>query len=88
MRRVLVDGGQFVCTFSNRCFPTKAIAGWLSADDEGRCRIVAEYFRRSGGWAEPHVALCTPPHPPGDPLYAVWALSTTDQPTARSLPSQ
>jgi SAM-dependent methyltransferase len=75
VRRVLVPGGQFVCTFSNRCFPSKAIAGWLSTDDDGRCTIVAEYFRRSGGWVEPNVALCTPPFGPGDPLYAVWSTS-------------
>jgi ubiquinone/menaquinone biosynthesis C-methylase UbiE len=73
VRRVLVPGGLFVCTFSNRCFPTKAIAGWLRSDDDGRVAIVGEYFRRSGGWAEPQAALCTPPYTPGDPLYAVWA---------------
>ena len=27
--RVLRPGGRFVCTFSNRVFPTKAIRGWL-----------------------------------------------------------
>jgi SAM-dependent methyltransferase len=73
VRRVLVDGGAFVCTFSNRCFPSKAIHGWLASDDEGHCRIVDAYFRRSGGWSEPEVALCTPPHGRSDPLYAVWA---------------
>lgn len=76
--RVLVPGGVFVCTFSNRCFPTKAINGWLRTDDEGRVAIVAEYFRRSGGWAEPDAALCTPPYTPGDPLYAVWASTRTE----------
>jgi SAM-dependent methyltransferase len=76
VRRVLVPGGLFVCTFSNRCFPTKAIHGWLAADDEGHCRIVSEYFRRSGGWEDPHAALCTPPYARGDPLYAVWAHTT------------
>jgi SAM-dependent methyltransferase len=73
VRRVLVPGGIFVCTFSNRCFPTKAVRGWLANNDEGRARIVAEYFRQSGGWDEPQMALCTPPQTPGDPLYAVWA---------------
>jgi SAM-dependent methyltransferase len=75
-RRVLVPGGQMVCTFSNRCFPTKAIRGWLASTDEERCRIVAEYFIQSGGWTEPQVALCTPANTPGDPLYAVWATVT------------
>jgi SAM-dependent methyltransferase len=70
--RVLAPGGTFVCTFSNRCFPTKAVRGWLAADDSGRCSIVGEYFRRSGGWTEPQQGLFTPPHR-GDPLYGVWA---------------
>jgi SAM-dependent methyltransferase len=73
VRRVLVPGGVFVCTFSNRCFPTKAIHGWLANTEAGRCDIVAEYFRRSGGWAAPTTELRTPPSTRGDPLYAVWA---------------
>jgi SAM-dependent methyltransferase len=83
VRRVLVDGGRFVCTFANRCFPTKAIAGWLSTDDEGHCRIVVEYFRRSGVWSEPQVGLMTPPHTRGDPLYAVWAVKSSDNEVVR-----
>ena len=71
--RVLRDGGLFVCTFSNRCFPTKAIHGWLATNDAGRCAIVAEYFRHSGGWAPPVAQLRTPPSTYGDPLYAVWS---------------
>lgn len=73
VRRVLVPGGAFVCTFSNRCFPTKAIRGWLANSEAGRCEIVAEYFRRSGGWEVPIVELRTPAGTSGDPLYAVWA---------------
>jgi len=77
VRRALVDGGMFVCTISNRCFPTKVIHGWLAADRAGRCRIVAEYFARSGGWSEPVAAACTPPGTPGDPLDAVWATAVS-----------
>src|SRR3954468_19186976 len=72
--RVLRPGGRFVCTFSNRCFPTKAILGWLYADDDERCQIVATYFRLSGRWHEPVVQRRTPAFHPGDPLYAVWAV--------------
>jgi SAM-dependent methyltransferase len=72
VHRVLAPGGMFVCTFSNRCFPTKAIHGWLATDDDGHCRIVADYFRIAGGFDVGKVALCTPPGV-GDPLYAVWA---------------
>lgn len=71
--RTLKPGGVFACTFSNRCFPTKAIQGWLAADDAGHCAIVADYFRRSAAWEEPTVQLRTPEQHFGDPLYAVWS---------------
>jgi SAM-dependent methyltransferase len=77
--RVLKPGAPVVLTFSNRCFPTKAIRGWLATDDAGRCALVAEYLRRAGGFTEPEVQLRTPPGRErggryrGDPLYAVTA---------------
>ncbi|WP_300007575.1 methyltransferase domain-containing protein [Pseudonocardia sp.] len=70
--RVLRPGGRFVVTFSNRCFPTKAIRGWLAADDEGRLQIVNAFFVVSGGFGQVRGGLRTPPGR-GDPLYAVWA---------------
>ena len=73
--RVLRPGGPFVCTFSNRCFPTKAIRGWLYSSDAEHCEIVAEYFRQSGGFEEPVVEQRTPVGHHGDPLYAVWGRS-------------
>jgi len=73
VRRVVVVGAPLVITFSNRLFATKAIHGWLATDDEGHVDIVAEYFRRAGGWSEPQAMLATPPNTPGAPLYAVWA---------------
>ncbi len=35
MHRVLKPGGQAIMSFSNRCFPTKAIAIWGQTDDSG-----------------------------------------------------
>ena len=70
--RVLRPGGLFVCAFSNRCFPTKAIRGWLLTDDHGRLAIVRTYFDRCDGFDPPHAAHCNP-GAPGDPLFAVWA---------------
>jgi len=70
--RVLRPGGVFACTFSNRCFPTKAIRGWLASDDEQHCALVAEYFRRSPGFETPQARHCNP-GAIGDPLFAVWA---------------
>jgi SAM-dependent methyltransferase len=73
LARVVRPGGRFVTTFSNRCFPSKAIRGWLWSSDEQHCEIVSEYFRRAGGWGAPKARRCTPPSHPGDPLFAVWA---------------
>jgi SAM-dependent methyltransferase len=70
--RALRPGGVFVCTFSNRLFPTKAIRGWLGTDDAGHCAIVERYFERSGRFRPATVRRCTGPGP-GDPLFAVWA---------------
>lgn len=75
--RVLRPGGPLVVTFSNRCFPTKVIRGWLGTDDQGRCTIVAVYFDAAGGFDEPTVQLCNP-SAPGDPLYAIWAIRRGD----------
>ena len=71
--RVVRPGGRFICTFSNRLFPTKAVRGWLQASEQGRVEIATSYFRRSGGWEEPVAELRTPRLHRGDPLYAVWA---------------
>ena len=38
--RVLRPGGRFVCVFSNRLFPTKAIRGWLASTDEPAFRVI------------------------------------------------
>lgn len=70
--RVLRPGGPFVVTFSNRCFPSKAIHGWLGTDDETHLQIVNAYFAMSGAFGPVRGQLRTPPGP-GDPLYAVWA---------------
>jgi SAM-dependent methyltransferase len=71
--RVLRPHARFVCTFSNRCFPSKAIRGWLSSTEEQHCEIVAHYFRLAGGFEEPVVERRTPAGHRGDPLFAVWA---------------
>jgi SAM-dependent methyltransferase len=79
--RVLRPGGPFACAFSNRCFPTKAIRGWLYADDEQRCEIVEQYFRLAGRWDEPRSQRRTPTSHPDDPLLAVWAHRARRAPT-------
>ena len=71
--RVLRPGGPMVITFSNRCFPTKAIRGWLLTDDRGRMHLVQDYLRRAGGFGPAVAEVRTPLDHRGDPLYAVWA---------------
>jgi len=71
--RTLRPGGPFVCTFSNRCFPTKAVRGWLASTDAQHCDIVAHYFRLAGAFEEPTAVRRTPLAHVGDPLFAVWA---------------
>lgn len=73
--RVVRAGGLFVCTFSNRLFPTKAIQGWLHSGSATHQEIVAGYFRAAGG-CEPALARQCATPPGGDPLYAVWARVT------------
>eukprot|EP00531_Pseudo-nitzschia_arenysensis_P015796 CAMPEP_0116119150 /NCGR_PEP_ID=MMETSP0329-20121206/2484_1 /TAXON_ID=697910 /ORGANISM="Pseudo-nitzschia arenysensis, Strain B593" /LENGTH=343 /DNA_ID=CAMNT_0003612825 /DNA_START=23 /DNA_END=1054 /DNA_ORIENTATION=- len=44
IQRVLKPKGSALISFGNRCFPTKAVAMWLQADDIERITIVASYF--------------------------------------------
>jgi len=72
VRRVLRSGAPFVVSFSNRCFPTKAVAGWLGTSDEQHLALVRAYFEAAGGFTD---AREDDRSPGGgtDPLYAVWA---------------
>ena len=71
--RVLRPGGVSVCTFSNRCFPSKAIRGWLQTDDAGHAAYVRRLFAMAEGFGPPSADLRTPLTSSGDPLYGVWA---------------
>ena len=71
--RVLRPGAPFVCAFSNRCFATKAIRGWLASSDEAHLALVTAYFRLSAGWTDTKAERRTPTDHRGDPLYAVWS---------------
>jgi len=72
VRRVLRPGSPFVVSFSNRCFPTKAVAVWLDSTDQHHMMLVRSYFEASGGWKDATV-VDRSPSGYGDPLYAVWA---------------
>ncbi len=102
--RVLRPGGLFVCTFSNRCFPTKAIRGWLSTDDRGRCTIVATYFELTDGFdrnrhsstaTRAHAATRSTPCGPGESATTTETLARSarldgraDEPVADVQPAE
>lgn len=56
MGRVLRPGGRAIISFSNRCFPTKAIDIWCRTSDLEHVFIVGCYFHYSGvfGATEAH----------------------------------
>jgi SAM-dependent methyltransferase len=48
VHRVLRPGAPFIVSFSNRCFPTKAVAIWLSLPPAQQQRLVAAYMQAAG----------------------------------------
>ena len=48
VRRALRSGGCFVVTFSNRCFPTKAVRIWRSLGMSEQAALVQLYMTRAG----------------------------------------
>ncbi len=81
--RVLRPGSPLVVTFSNRCFPTKAVYAWLTADDAGHAAIVEGYVRAVPDF-DPPVTTRRTPDPStgyrGDPLFAVVATRRAGDP--------
>jgi SAM-dependent methyltransferase len=71
--RVLVPGAPFVVTFSNRCFPTKAVALWQALSDEDHARLVRTYFDLSGAFEPAQTYDLSPAPGRSDPLFAVVA---------------
>ena len=72
LARVVKPGGIAIVTFSNRCFPTKAVAVWQGIDDHAHLLLVSKYFE-SAGWQG--IEQIASPQRPSDPLYAVVATS-------------
>jgi SAM-dependent methyltransferase len=71
--RVVRPGGPLIISFSNRCFPTKAVFIWQKLDDNGHAALIERYFQLAGNWDDVEVLDRSAHH--GDPLYAVVARS-------------
>lgn len=68
--RILRGRASVVISFSNRCFPSKAVAVWQALDAAGHARLVEHYLREAGGYDV--IDLHVKPAVTGeDPLYAV-----------------
>jgi hypothetical protein len=66
--RVLRPGAPFVVTFSNRCFPTKAVAIWQALSGPDQQRLVGNYMRAAGfSKIADHASV----PPDSDPLWVV-----------------
>jgi SAM-dependent methyltransferase len=73
VHRVLRPGAPFILTFSNRCFPTKAVRIWTALNDRGHAQLIGAYFKYSADWTEATANDCNPERGNGDPLFAVYA---------------
>ena len=71
MHRVLKTDGIAITSFSNRCFPSKAVAVWRSLDMSGQAGLIRLYFENAG-FREPAIHVLADGRS-GDPLIVVEA---------------
>jgi SAM-dependent methyltransferase len=74
--RVLKAGSSIIITFSNRCFPTKAVAVWHQLDDRGHMKLVERYLQEARTFRNIRSLDRSPGRLFSDPLYAVIGEST------------
>src|ERR687895_2275097 len=67
--RVSKVGAPVVITFSNRCFPTKAVAIWHQLDDRGHTLLVQRYLEEAGNFRSVRSLDRSPRRLFTDPLY-------------------
>ena len=76
--RVLRPGSRCIVSFSNRCFPTKAIALWHQMDDISHAKLVGYYYNEAGGFEAPKFENISPNPGDSDPLYVVTAVTKSE----------
>ncbi len=77
IRRILKAGSLFHVIYSNRMFPTKAVAVWQALDDHRRSQLIGSYFTSSGGWVDIALRDISPSVGSySDPVYVVSARKT------------
>ena len=70
--RVLRPGAPFAVAYSNRMFPTKAVAVWQAFGDRDHAELIGAYFRLSGRFGPPQ-AYDLSPGAGADPVFMVVA---------------
>jgi SAM-dependent methyltransferase len=74
VNRILKPGGLFAVIYSNRMFPTKAVAIWRMLNDREHADLIATYFRHAGNFVDLQAQSHTPPAVAyTDPIYVVMA---------------
>jgi SAM-dependent methyltransferase len=69
--RVLRPGGPFIVSFSNRCFPSKAVRIWLCTNDQQHLDLVQMYFVAAGCFTAIEGTDISPCRVWGDRIFAV-----------------
>jgi SAM-dependent methyltransferase len=77
INRVLKPGGLAIMSFSNRCFPTKAVSIWTGTGDLDHVWIVGAYYHFAGGFEPPSAEDISPNPGKSDPMYVVIARKPT-----------
>jgi len=74
VNRILKPGGLFAVIFSNRMFPTKAVAVWRAMGDDQHFKLVNSYFHYAGNFVGLEAQDRTPQVDDyTDPVYVVMA---------------
>ena len=71
--RILIPDSPCIISFSNRCFPTKAVAIWHQLTNTGHAKLVGQYFDATQKFQPYTVRDITPIEGQGDPLFVVGA---------------
>ena len=80
VNRVLEDHGSFHIIYSNRMFPSKAVAIWQALDDYQRGQLLTSYFAVSTGWEQPKILDISPKlEISSDPVYVVSSRKVVPQ---------
>lgn len=79
--RVLKPEAPFAVSYSNRCFPTKAVAVWQTLNNREHAELIGLYFRLSGRFEQAQ-AYDISPGPGSDPMFVVVGRRLPVSPTA------